>query len=179
MPMKKWMWWVLVAALILCATGLALWYQKVNESASPEVRTLASVRPTRPPDLPPEPAQPAQPSVALVPAAPEPESQPTPSGVTPIQAIRDDLASFMGKEVTVLGTVKTASYGKGIKDCAFTYQIEDSTSRVWVLPHLKTTPDLGRLARVKAKVVKDPDRPWSPAYADTFFLVEQFWTYEK
>ena len=177
--MKKWMWWVLVAAALLGAAGLVLWYQKANESASPEVRRLAAVRPFRLPDLPPEPVQPPQPSVALVPAATQPKPQATPPGVTPIQAIRDNPASFIGKEVTVLGTVKTASYGTGIKDCAFTYQIEDSTSRAWVLPYHRTTPDVHRVARVKAKVVKDPDRPWSPSHADSFFLVEQSWTYEK
>jgi hypothetical protein len=177
--MKRWMGWVLVVAALLCAAGLVLWYQKANESASPEVRRLAAVRPTRPPVPPPESAQPAQPSVAPIPAVIQPNPRPTPSGVISIQAIRDNVAAFLGKEVTVLGVVRRANYGEGIKDCAFTYQIEDSTSRAWVLPCHRTTPDLGRSARVKATVAKDPDRPWSSAYADSMFLLEKSWTYEK
>lgn len=179
--MKKWTVWVLVAAAFIAAVGLVLLYRKANESASPEVRRLAAVKPTKPPDLPSEPKAPKPPDSEVVPAPELSQPKPSPAarGVTSIQAIRDNPTAFMGKEVTVLGTIRAATYGEGIKDCAFTFQIEDSTSRAWVLPYQRTTPDLGRVARVRAKVVKEPDRPWNPANADSFFLLEKSWTYEK
>jgi hypothetical protein len=187
--MKRRILWGIVAALVLVSAGLFIWYQRVNSSASPEVRRLAAVRPTVPPPLPAEPetpitvefeeSQPAPPAPVAAPVVVAPKAPKLPPGVTAIESIRKTPADFFGKEVTVLGTVRKAVYGEGITDCAFIYELEDPGSRAWVLPYHRPTPDLGRLARVKVKVVEKSDRPLAKSQEDCFYLVEESWAYEK
>jgi hypothetical protein len=104
---------------------------------------------------------------------------PLPAGVTSLKSIREQPEAFVGKELTVLGTVAEAVYGGDLKDCAFAFRVSDGTSEAWVLPLSKTTPDLGKSARLKATVLRQPDRPWAAARADAFYLQAREWSYEK
>jgi hypothetical protein len=101
-----------------------------------------------------------------------------PEGVTPLKAIRERPGVWTGEEVTVLGVVAEAIYGGEIKDCAWAFKLTDGTSEAWVLPLSKTTPALGKTARMKATVLGQPDRPWSPGRSDTFYLQVKNWSYE-
>ena len=101
-----------------------------------------------------------------------------PEGVTPLKSIRERPGDWAGKEVTVLGVVSEGIYGGEIKDCAWAFKVADGTSEAWVLPLSKTTPELGKTARMKATVLGQPDRPWAPGRADTFYLQIREWSYE-
>lgn len=170
--MRKGFWLAGCALVLLAVAGVWYWHWKANESASPEVRRLAAVRPFS------LPANQAPPETPVQPPATTP-APPPPAGFTALTAIRDDPASYAGKEVTVLATVESALYGAGINDCAFTYRVTDGASRAWVLPISRPTPAIGKTVRLRATVVLEPDRPWSDDRTDAFYLKEVQWAEGK
>lgn len=170
--------WVSVLACVAaaCLSGCGQEEGPAGPRPSPKDQPPPAATAPAPP-APQAEGAPGQPYSLLPPKSALPSV--LPAGVTPLKSIREHPEAFIGKELTVLGTVAEALYGGDLKDCAFAFRVSDGTSEAWVLPLSKTTPDLGQSARLRATVIRKPDRPWAAARDDAFYLQVREWSYEK
>lgn len=181
---------VLLCAALALAGSVACRRAGLEDGERPKGEPASAAAPAPPHAsvaVPPPAQAPAADPPPQAPAAPQPYQllppEPTvagvlPAGVTPLKNIRERPGDWTGKEVTVLGVVAEGIYGGEIKDCAWAFKVADGTSEAWVLPLSKTTPELGKTARMKATVLIQPDRPWAQGRADTFYLQVREWSYE-